>query len=314
MARKKRSRNNCANSVETLELQMLELTNRTYNFYMERIFNLMLSRFKWSGLPEEIDERFVEWVLLRNGNGLFFFEDNPLIDSVVFTQSNLTGGFDLNHIPNYREAYSISNDLTKRNFNSSNSVICWNNRTRSSDMNMIIMTAQRLTNITRIIDTNMELQRQQAVIIADESERGTALAQLKRMFNFMPIVIGRSKSVATKPMELINANVEYKGDKLLTNKHDVWNEFLTSKGFNNANTDKKERQITSEVESNNGEVFAGRWSEQVSREEACEKINKMFGLKTSVEWRGNDEIRRMVEMEQVSDPLEAEGGDSIGII
>ena len=61
--------------------------------------------------------------------------------------------------------------------------------------------------------------------------------------------------------------------------------FDTDIGIPNANTDKKERLITDEVNANNVETTtkAELWLEQLQK--CCERVNNMFGLNISVEWR-----------------------------
>lgn len=61
--------------------------------------------------------------------------------------------------------------------------------------------------------------------------------------------------------------------------------FDTDIGIPNANTDKKERLITDEVNANNVETTtkAELWLEQLQK--CCEKVNNMFGLSISVDWR-----------------------------
>jgi len=61
--------------------------------------------------------------------------------------------------------------------------------------------------------------------------------------------------------------------------------FLTEIGIGNANTDKKERLITAEVESNNEETvtMAELWLEQL--QESCKKANNMFNINLAVDWR-----------------------------
>lgn len=63
-------------------------------------------------------------------------------------------------------------------------------------------------------------------------------------------------------------------------------EFLTKIGLPNANTEKRERLTTDEVNANNGETeaLADLWLETINRE--CTKARKMFGIKEfSADWR-----------------------------
>ena len=61
--------------------------------------------------------------------------------------------------------------------------------------------------------------------------------------------------------------------------------FATEVGIPNANTDKKERLITDEVNANNFETRSKceLWLEELKK--GCEEANNMFGLDLSVDWR-----------------------------
>lgn len=63
--------------------------------------------------------------------------------------------------------------------------------------------------------------------------------------------------------------------------------FDTEIGIPNANTDKRERLIADEVNSNNAETYtrAAMWLE--SLQTSCKKCRDMFGVDVSVEWRVN---------------------------
>ena len=61
--------------------------------------------------------------------------------------------------------------------------------------------------------------------------------------------------------------------------------FDTEIGIPNANTDKRERLIQDEVNANNIETFSkcAMWLENL--QDACKRVNDMFGLSISVRWR-----------------------------
>ena len=74
--------------------------------------------------------------------------------------------------------------------------------------------------------------------------------------------------------------------------------FDTDIGIPNANTDKKERLISDEVNANNVEVTskADLWLDQLQKSFAL--ASKMFGIKLGVEWRNKPQVR-----------AESEGGE-----
>lgn len=76
-------------------------------------------------------------------------------------------------------------------------------------------------------------------------------------------------------------------DKLLDAWATIENKFATDVGLPNANTSKRERLITDEVNANNvtTAAMAGMWLENMKR--GFDKANKMFGLDMSIEWKYN---------------------------
>ena len=73
--------------------------------------------------------------------------------------------------------------------------------------------------------------------------------------------------------------------------------FDTDVGIPNANTDKKERLISDEVNANNVEVTskADLWLDQLHKSFA--QTSKMFGVKLGVEWRNKPQVRAESEGE-----------------
>lgn len=96
-------------------------------------------------------------------------------------------------------------------------------------------------------------------------------------------------------VEFLNQNVgqNFIADRLLDTLRTIRCMFLTDIGIPNANTDKRERLITDEVNANNFEVRskAGLWLRTLQKD--CAKVRDMFGIDLSVDWQ--DGLREEVE-------------------
>ena len=82
-----------------------------------------------------------------------------------------------------------------------------------------------------------------------------------------------------------NLKQNYVGNDLLQSLTTIEHKFNTLIGFNNANTDKKERLNSDEVNANNEEVrsLSSLWLEEIT--DSMKKVNDMFGLSLSVKLR-----------------------------
>ena len=82
-----------------------------------------------------------------------------------------------------------------------------------------------------------------------------------------------------------NLKESYLVDDLLAALRNIDNMFSTDVGIPNANTDKRERMITDEVNANNFETRSKceLWLDTLKKD--ITKVNNMFGLDISVDWR-----------------------------
>ena len=265
--------------------------NRTYLQYYNRLTELAISMFEWKNLPDTVDPRFLELTLFSDGQAVFF-RDETLGELCLQVAGK--GRFDLYRVPKSRRAYS-SNGYNIE-LSDKNSIIIYNNYLRTNSMLDIEMFAQRLYNIDRIIDVNVNAQKTPVLIACSEQERLTMLNLYKEYNGNEPVIFG-DKNLNTKGLAVLKTDAPYVADKLYTLKTQIWNEALTYLGISNINVQKKERLITDEVTRNQGGTIASRYSRLESRREAVDKINKMFGLNIEVNYR--EDYQQVVDGEGV---------------
>ena len=257
------------------------MNNGTYMQYFNRLTELSVSMFEWLNLPDEIDERFLELTLFRDGKAVFFKDED--MDEYLALKCAVNGGFNVYGIPVNRRAYSPTNNY-KKQLTQKDSVIIWNNYLHKNSVLDVKMFAKRLYNLDRIIDVNANAQKTPVLILATPEQRLTMINLYKEVDGNSPVVLG-DKNLDLSNVKALSTGAPYVADKLYTLKTQIWNEALTYLGISNTNITKKERMISDEVVRNMGGSIASRYSRLESRRKAAEEINKMFGLNIEVNYR-----------------------------
>lgn len=266
---------------------------QTYGFYLERLTELSISMFDWKNMPDSIDPRFMEMVLFTNGSVVFFKDEDletPTGLSETTTENGtylalpvaMNGRWNVYNIPVSRRAYA-SNGYQKQ-LNVNNSVIIYNNMIRTNSVLMCKLYAERLWDLDKAIDVNARAQKTPILLQCEEPQRLTLMNLYKEYDGNQPFIFG-DKNLDINGLKSINTGAPYVADKLYQLKTQIWNEALTYLGISNINYQKKERMITDEVLRNQGGTIASRYSRLEARREACDRINKMFGLNISVDYR-----------------------------
>lgn len=253
--------------------------NASYQMYYNRLCELSMSMFEWKNLPDTIDERFLELALFTDGFALFFKEDDI---GYLALRCMIGGYFDVYNIPIQRTAYAMNGFNAPRT--NKDSVIIYNNLIRTNSMLDVEMFAKRLASLDRAVDVNANAQKTPVLIRCDETERLTMKNLYQKYDGNQPFIFG-DKGLRKDAMEVLKTDAPFVADKLYTLKVQMWNECLTYLGISNVNMQKKERMISDEVLRNQGGVIASRYARLNARRQACDEINKMFGLDISCDFR-----------------------------
>lgn len=258
------------------------LINNEFSYiqYYNRLTDIGLNLFKWNNLPNSIDERFLELTLFETGKAIFFLDD--AMQKYLGLTVMIGGELNVYRIPINRTAYA-TNGYFNNSLTDKNSVLIFNNRMHTPSKLDVEIFAQRLYNLDRTIDVNVNGQKTPVAILCDENQRLTMKNLYMEYQGNQPFIFG-SKDLDVKGITAINTGAPYVADKLYELKTQYWNEALTYLGVPNIGTNKKERMITDEVQRSMGGVLANRLSRLNERKEACKKINEMFGLDISVEF------------------------------
>ena len=280
-----------------------DLNDLTFTDYFYRLMLLARSVFKWEGLPNGIDEKWIERYLFMYGRCMFFKDPDK-----GFMVAKCADNGKLNY---YDEPTGLTPIATNYTFNSptltnyTEAVEIRNNDDRIATRHTILLYAARLAEVTRTIDVNVTAQQTPTLITGTDKQRLSLKQVYKQWRGHEPVIFG-DKALETSPLTVLKTDAPYVVDKLQDYKHDLWNEVMTFLGINNANMDKRERLVADEVSANDAQIEQSAQVMLKSRERACEQINALFGTNIRVSLRNPVEI---AEMESEDSESEVDNDD-----
>lgn len=257
---------------------------RTYLQYVNRLTELSISMFDWQNLPNTIDASFLELALFNDGMAVFFKDE---VMGYLGLQVMIGGTLNVYRIPITRTAFAQNGYQMK--LDQSNSVIIFNNMLHTNSILDVQEMSKRLYEIQRTIDINVIQQKTPKIITCTENQRLVMKNLYAQYMGNEPFIFG-DKNLDLSGIKTFDTTSPYVADKLYDLKTQYWNEALTYLGISNVNTVKKERMITDEVQRNLGGTIASRYSRLFMRQQACEQINRMFGLNISVDYREDMQV------------------------
>lgn len=256
---------------------------------------MAMSCFKWEGLPDDIDPRFIEYVLLYGGIGGMFQLANG---GLAFAPATPIGKLNMYYNPNkiqllpinggtpwYRHAYFFVKNLAEGNvIVPPDSAVCFDNESRISLIPILRQYARRLANIDRKVDININAQATPFLIIAEEESRKDAINLYKQIGGNEPLIIANKGITGTLSASVFSTEAPYVADKLLVDQQKIINQVYTMLGVDNSNTEKRERMIDAEATSNNEQIMLMRLSRLAPRRRFADQVNEIFGTDITVSW------------------------------
>ena len=274
-----------------------DITNlKTEHFLYYRFKMLALNQFKWTGLPETIEERHIESVLFDEGKVLFF-EDKTrgLLCLPCFE------GLGVNVYGDPLKYTATGFGETFKNIPRKECVLIENNKLRMPTSLAVSYFVDQLFEVVRTRDVNLQTMKAPFFIVTEDKSVLTFKKILEEIMKNNVAVFGDKSFNIEEAVKVFQTGVKPMTGELTDLYHDIMNEALTYLGINNANTDKRERLITSEADSNNQFIDSCASMFLEARQRACEEINKKFGLNIKCELRVTREQSAEKEIDHVDE-------------
>lgn len=277
---------------------------RTYGMWWQLFFTAATTRFKWVGMPEEIDTRYLEMVLFMSGS-VAVTKRVPNADKLplfVAAPFSMQGRPDIYNNPNHIIMIAPNGIQWRRHLNtwvrntgnqhSSSSklmqpdaFVIWDNLQRMPLYNSIDLICTRLAEIDLTIDQNMRSQRVPFIINVPEEGKKNAEQMFNRIDAGEPAIYLSPLTSSVVGLQVFQSGVSYNVDKMLNDQLKLVAQAYTLLGIdNNAAAEKKERVQTAETLANNEQFMIQRQSHLAAREQACDAARKVFGMEIHAEW------------------------------
>ena len=262
--------------------------NITFSYYYYKLMLIARSLFEWSGLPNNMDERWIEKYLFSSGKCIFYKDPK-----MGFMVAGLAQEGGVNCYGDPTSVYPVAENYVydgDKLVNGDNCYIIRNNDLMLPNFPIIRQYSYKLTNIDRAIDVNIEAIKTPTIVRCSDKQRLSLKNAINQRRDNEPVIWTADNANIGDLISTLDLNPPIVFDKLQTQKHMILNEVFTDLGINNANMDKRERMVANEVEANNEQVKASEDVMLKAREKACEEINRIFGLNISVKRRKLEEI------------------------
>ena len=268
-------------------------------YYTRYLFQKVISVFEFEGLPEEWADNYFKYVLFGYGVIAVIYTDKY---GVICQDCGLSG-FDVfyqptrciianPHLPGLKE-FKIHE----------NCEIIKLQPDYGSVMDLVTTYADLMALALETTGANLLNSKLSYVFFA---ENKTAAESFKKLYD--RVASGEPMAVIDKNLMLEdgspawqmftqNVGQNYITDKLLNDMKTLEDQFNTVIGVPNANTQKRERMITDEVNANNVDTQCrvNLWLETMNKD--IEQVNKMFGTDIKVKYR-YDDITKVVEINE----------------
>lgn len=265
----------------------LNRNSDTYYMFFNKMIELYMTRFTIKNLPDTVDLPSMMYGLLFNGT-VCYFNDAVIGDLCLMGTPSRTVD-----VYNYMKGYYIhtasgySNHLSVSKLASHRTgVVLYTNYMRRPDIIIIKCYAQRLYEALRACDVNVNLQKTTKIIKTSDPQRLTMENVLKNYDGNVPITI-TDENFAMDENTVYDMTTPYVADKLWVYIQNIWNDFLTWIGIENANNQKRERLVEDEVNSNYGNVEMARNVAYRSLQQGIDEVNMLFGRDLVLEFNSN---------------------------
>lgn len=282
------------------------MNNQTYIDYLERMKKICLSLFEWENLPSSMNARFLEMCLYYNGQGAMLYDNDY---GYINTMASDGGYINIYGLPTEIICYSYRFNQRRSLYltdtgeeKGKECILVMNNYERIPTSVMVNLFAYRLAEAQRTADVNIKAQRTPVLITTDQKQYFTLKKMYEEYEGNTPAIFADKNVISPDALKSLKTEAPFIANDIMDYKREIWNEFLTTMGISNL-SEKRERLISNEVDSNNELVNLNLQSQLITRKEACKQFNEKYGLmgKNAIDVKVRSDLYNLVkEFESVT--------------
>lgn len=262
----------------------------TYFDYLARLKKIALSIFEWVNLPKSMNARWIERCLYYNGKCAFLKDEKM---GFINTSCASSGYIDIYGLPTKLNCWSFNYSSIRSVYKGYNPtwtdaqfeaqknngcILVLNDWEAVPTASTLELFALRLYEAQRTADVNMKAQKTPVMVIVNEKQRVFMENLYSQYDGNAPFIFGDKDQLNEGILKAIDTKAPFIANDIVKYKKEIWNEALEFLGVNSIMTEKKERLITDEANSNNEVTNLNLQSYLAPRQEACREFNEKYGL------------------------------------
>jgi len=245
---------------------------RLYQYYINLIMQMAMSRFRWLNLPPTCDERYLEWVLCLEGVATIAFPKKQR--GTFYTTQCVQQGVS-NIYMNPTKWISYGNNGWRFHCDHSNGVIVYDNISRYPIMEGIELYANELTHIRMTRQINRMHQQIPYIIKGPQEKRQDMTNLFKQVAGGEPAVLC-TDGISEIEFDVLKTDVPFIAHDIIEDEEAVWKQIYTMLGLANVPF-KAERQTEDEIMAQKSPTGLILLASLEERRRAARKLNKRFG-------------------------------------
>lgn len=276
MGKRNRKRNGLFSSDHYWEANSYNYRAFTKN--LDLLLSLAMNRFKWVGLPDTCDARFLEKCLHRNGLAtLSYKRDEPVRVFTTLTAAP-QGEYNMYGIPTKWRAVGYDG-LTNYEVDNENGELCYYSKARVAPWNALEIYARKMAHYERTEDVNLTQQMRPFIGIAPQEKRMELVNLLKQVEGGEPAILGDTGlQRLIENVTVLDTKVPLITEELARSYQNVLNQALLYLGIPHLAFEKGERMIEDEARANTAPTNIQLLDCLDARRDFAEKCNRKFGL------------------------------------
>ena len=255
-------------------LDQCKIKNSAQSFrFLKDFLNTKISMFEYKNLPNNLTSEIIESALMFN-NKLCFY--NSSIYGLVLCRYLPLGEYDIYWKPTYVDLLGLNGSTIATHVPYKDIILCKDNQMDIIPFISISEYIEKMSNIENTMFVNIELLKLPAIFTCDKQLVGSVNKLFEKIANFKPFVIG-DKSLPQN-FQQFDIKLPINPEQLLEIFKNYRNFCLQSFGISATDTQKRERLLVGEVQSQNEYIDFVYTGMVEQRKLFINEINKRFNF------------------------------------